>query len=147
MILFELKCSKGHFFEAWFKDGKSFERQAKQGKVECPMCEDSKITKAPMAPAVTSSKRRKQNQPLYNGSQKELQKEIQEAVNKMQKHVEKTCDYVGDNFAEEAKAMHYGESEERAIYGEATAKEAIELQEEEIPFQRLPWGQKKGSKN
>ncbi len=57
MILFELKCSKGHFFEAWFKDGKSFERQAKQGKVECPMCEDSKITKAPMAPAVTSSKR------------------------------------------------------------------------------------------
>jgi hypothetical protein len=54
---------------------------------------------------------------------------------------------VGDNFAEEAKAMHYGEREERAIYGEATAEEAIELREEEIPFQRLPWGQKKSSKN
>ena len=145
MILFELKCSKGHFFEAWFKDGKSFERQARQGKVECPVCEDSKITKAPMAPAVTSSKRR--SQPPNNGRQKQLQTEILEAVHKMQKHIEKTCDYVGDNFAEEAKAMHYGEREERAIYGEATAKEATELQEEEIPFQRLPWGQKKGSKN
>ena len=147
MILFELKCSKGHFFEAWFKDGKSFERQAKQGKVECPVCGDSKITKAPMAPAVTSSKRRNQNQPADDGRQKHLHKEMLEAVNKIQKHIEKTCDYVGNNFAEEAKAMHYGEREERAIYVEATDEEAIELQEEEIPFQRLPWGQKKSSKN
>ena len=144
MILFELKCSKGHIFEAWFKDGKSFERQSKQGKVECPVCEDSKIKKAP---TVTSSKRRKQNQTADDGRQKHLHKEMLEAVNKIQKHIEKTCDYVGDNFAEEAKAMHYGEREERAIYGEATAEEAIELQEEEIPFQRLPWGPKKSSKN
>ena len=100
-----------------------------------------------MAPAVTSSKRRNQNQPANDGRQKHLHKEMLEAVNKIQKHIEKTCDYVGNNFAEEAKAMHYGEREERAIYGEATAEEAIELQEEEIPFQRLPWGQKKSSKN
>ena len=63
MILFELKCSKGHIFEAWFKDGKSFERQAKHGKVECPVCEDSKITKAPMDPAVTSSKEETKTSP------------------------------------------------------------------------------------
>ena len=100
-----------------------------------------------MAPAVTSSKRRKQNHPPDRERQKQLQKEMLEAVNKMQKHIEKTCDYVGDNFAEEAKAMHYGETEERGIYGEATAEEAIELQEEEVPFQRLPWGKKRGPKN
>ena len=145
MILFELKCTNGHHFEAWFRDGGAFDRQAKGGKVECPVCLDTSVVKAPMAPAVSTSSRKYSNKQQGEHRAKEVAREIIKAVSKIQKHVEENCDYVGDKFAEEAKAIHYGEAEERGIYGEATDQEAVELFEEDIPVCKVPWNQRRDS--
>ena len=145
MILFELKCTNGHHFEAWFRDGGAFDRQAKGGKVECPVCLDTSVVKAPMAPAVSTSSRKYSNKQQGEHRAKEVAREIIKAVSKIQKHVEENCDYVGDKFAEEAKAIHYGEAEERGIYGEATDQEAVELFEEDIPVYIVPWNQRRDS--
>jgi len=145
MILFELKCTNDHHFEAWFRDGSSFDKQAKGGEVECPVCADTSVVKAPMAPAVATSKRKKTNYQLDENRAKAVAREILQAVSKVQKHVEENCDYVGDKFAEEAKAIHYGEAEERGIYGEATQQEAEELVEEDIPVYKIPWQQRRDS--
>ena len=145
MILFELKCTNGHHFEAWFRDGGAFDRQAKGGKVECPVCLDTSVVKAPMAPAVSTSNRKNSNKQQGEHRAKEVAREIIKAVSKIQKHVEENCDYVGDKFAEEAKAIHYGEAEERGIYGVATDQEAVELFEEDIPVCKVPWNQRRDS--
>ena len=145
MILFELKCTNGHQFEAWFRDGGAFDKQAKGGEVECPVCLDTSVVKAPMAPAVSTSSRKNSNKQQGEHRAKEVAREIIKAVSKIQKHVEENCDYVGEKFAEEAKAIHYGEAEERGIYGEATEQEAVELVEEDIPVYKIPWHHRRDS--
>ena len=145
MILFELKCTNGHHFEAWFRDGGAFDKQAKDGEVECPVCLDTSVVKAPMAPAVSTSSRKDNNQKQDERRATEVAREIIKAVGKLQKHVEENCDYVGDKFAEEAKAIHYGEAKERGIYGEATEQEAVDLFEEDIPVYKVPWSQRRDS--
>lgn len=145
MILYELKCTNDHHFEAWFKDGNSFDKQARGGEVECPVCTDTCVVKAPMAPAVATSKRKNVYYQKDEVRAKEVAKEILKAVTKVQKHVEESCDYVGDKFAEEAKAIHYGEAEKRGIYGEATEEEAVELVEEDIPVYKIPWHHRRDS--
>ena len=149
MILYELKCSSGHHFEAWFKDSSAYDRQEKRGEIECPICSDILISKAPMAPAVSTS-RKKEEQTLdpSTGSEqraKDVARKILHAAGKVQKYVEENCEYVGDKFADEARAIHYGESEERGIYGEASNKDTIDLMEEEIPISRIPWRQRRDS--
>ena len=143
MILYELKCSNGHQFEAWFKDSATYDRQEKRGEVACPICSDISVAKAPMAPAVSTSrkkeKRARQPVPPTKERAAEVAQEILQAAGKMQKYVEENCDYVGDKFADEARAIHYGEAEERGIYGEATANEATDLIEEDIPVSHIPW--------
>ena len=143
MILYELKCSNGHQFEAWFKDSATYDRQEKRGEVACPICSDIMVSKAPMAPAVSTS-RKKENRarrsiPPRKDRAAEVAQEILQAAGNMQKYVEENCDYVGNKFAEEARAIHYGESKERGIYGEATVHEAADLIEEDIPVNRIPW--------
>ena len=145
MILYELKCANLHQFEAWFRDGISFDKQAKRGEVECPVCSDTSVVKAPMAPAVAMSSRKKSDSQNEQTRAKQVAREILNAVGKVQKHVEENCDYVGEKFAEEAKAIHYGESKDRGIYGEATDEEAVELVEENIPVYKIPWRQRKDS--
>ena len=135
MILFELKCSNDHHFEAWFSDGTSYDRQEKRGEVECPVCGDCDVAKAPMAPRLAPSRQ------TSNQRSKRIRArvaEVEAAVGRLRKEIESNCDYVGDQFAEEARAIHYGEADERGIYGETTAKEAIELAEEEIEIYRIP---------
>lgn len=134
MISFNLRCGKEHVFEAWFKDGKSYERQAKQGRVSCPSCGDTKIEKAPMAPNIATGVSRKQD-----GDKASRAAEFRETLNKLRAEVEKNCDYVGPNFAEEARKIHYNESERRGIFGETTDDEAKSLQEEGVEFSRIPW--------
>jgi len=133
MISFNLRCGKDHVFEAWFKDGKSFDRQARQGKVACPVCGDTKIAKAPMAPNIASGVSR---QPVDERTKTAA---LREALTKLRTEIEKNCDYVGENFAEEARKIHYNEAEQRNIYGETTDQEAHALQEEGIDFARIPW--------
>ena len=126
MIVFDLKCGKGHVFEAWFRDNATFETQCNGRKVECPVCGGTKIEKAPMAPniAVSDSAR---------GGM--LDKGTEDTVNAakfistcraIREEVEKNSDYVGPRFAEEARRIHYGETDKRSIYGEASDRDAQE---------------------
>lgn len=129
MIRYDLKCENGDEFEAWFGSIADFDRQADAGLVACPHCGSRHVSKAPMAPAVRT------------GRAKEAQKERAVAMAmaaKVREHIKDNFDYVGDKFAEEARKMHAGETEERAIWGEATPEEARELAEEGIPASALP---------
>ena len=143
MILYELKCSNGHYFEGWFKDSSTYDLQEKRGEVACPICSDISVSKAPMAPAVSTSRKKdnraQQPAPPMEDRAAEIAREILQAAGKVQRYVEENCDYVGDQFADEARAIHYGEAEERGIYGEATIDEATNLLEEDIPVNRIPW--------
>jgi hypothetical protein len=133
MILYRLTCSDGHQFEAWFRDGATYDAQSASGDVECPFCGSAHVTKAPMAPHLATAGKK-----TAEVRAREVAEQILQAVNKLHRHVEENCDYVGDEFAEEARAIHNGDTEERDIYGEATDEEATDLDEEGIEFYRLP---------
>lgn len=157
MILYRLRCSKGHEFESWFKDSKSYERQEKKSLIGCAVCGDAKVTRALMAPrlgtkgnkksaAVTSEVPAALPAPAPTPQQqqmaalaKHLPKEMRETLLKLREQVEKNCEHVGPKFAEEARKIHYGESDKRGIYGETSDEEAEALAEEGIEFGRLPW--------
>lgn len=129
MIRYDLKCENGDEFEAWFGSMADYDRQAGAGLVLCPQCGSSHVAKAPMAPAVRTSR------------DKEARNERAVAMAmaaKVREHIKDNFDYVGGSFAEEARKMHSGETEERAIWGEATPDEAKELAEEGIPASPLP---------
>ncbi|MFL2782385.1 MAG: DUF1178 family protein [Rhodospirillales bacterium] len=153
MILYELKCSKNHTFEAWFKDSSSYEEQIKCGNVSCPICSDTSIQKAIMSPSISSATRKKgieyeqsenKTNMLFNkDSNKKIAGRIRKSNEKIQKYIEENCENVGQNFAEEARAIHYGESEKRSIYGEATQSEVSDLIEEDIPISSIPWKKNK----
>ena len=128
MILFDLRCTKGHVFEAWFRNNASYDSQAKAGVVACPACGSRKVEKAPMAPRIGK------------GSEVARQQMAAELA-----EVESNCDYVGPKFAEEARRIHHGEVAHRDIYGEATDDEAKELTDEGIEFARIPWPQRHDS--
>ena len=131
MIKYSLKCDKDHSFEAWFSDSLNFEKQNKKKLISCPSCSSLEITKNIMAPNISSKKK---------NSNKINQKKdkVEMVLNTVRKHVENNIDYVGDKFADEARSMHYGEKEEREIYGETTLEDAVELIEEGVNVQPMP---------
>ncbi|MDP6344848.1 MAG: DUF1178 family protein [Alphaproteobacteria bacterium] len=135
MMVFDLICANKHTFEAWFKDSKSFEQLRRKGEVECPACGDGQVEKALMAPAVATSKKRTEAAKANAA----MAVEAMQVLGKMRQHVEENCDYVGTEFAEEARKIHYGETEKRDIYGEATKAEADNLSEEGVDFTAIPW--------
>jgi len=135
MILYQLQCADGHSFEAWFKDSAAYDRQEKRGEVHCPVCSSSEVGKAIMAPHVASSSKRDAN--AVETRARQVAREILMAMGQLRKEVEKNCEYVGERFADEARAIHYGEAPERGIYGEASLAEAKSLHEEEIPVRFL----------
>jgi hypothetical protein len=130
MIRYQLVCKKDHAFEGWFRDSAAYDTQAKKGLLACPTCNSKQVKKAPMAPAVS-----KKNE-LAEAAVKA--KAMREWVSNIRKHVEKNAEYVGEKFPDEARAIHYGDAEERQIYGEATVEDAKELIEEGIPVAPLP---------
>ncbi len=142
MILYDLNCSNGHKFEAWFKDSNGFDTQSKRGEIECPMCSDTDVGKAPMAPRINKSTAERKPRRGEKRA-KEVARKILNAVNDVQRHVEENFENVGDKFADEARAIHYGEAEERGIFGEASDDEASDLEDEEIPFYRIPMRSRK----
>jgi hypothetical protein len=146
MILYQLKCRHDHRFEAWFRDSKAFDKQAKRRDIECPDCGDTSIEKAPMAPSIASG-RRAEDAPQTGDEERarDVAKYILKEMRRIREHVEETCDYVGDQFAEEARRIYYGETDPHGIYGETTEEEAVELAEEDIPVQRIPWPVRKNS--
>lgn len=130
VILYNLICAKSHAFEGWFRDSAAFDRQAKDGTLLCPVCNTNKVTKAVMAPAVSGAKKARLNDAESH--------KMRQFATGLRRYVEQNADYVGRRFPEEARRIHYGETEERHIYGEATAEEARELIEEGVDVAPLP---------
>lgn len=124
MIRYDLRCRNDHDFEGWFQDSAAYDAQRKLRKVTCPICGSAKVEKQIMAPSL--------------GKKAEAQKEAAKALAEVQRYVEENCEYVGERFPEEARRIHYGESDPRGIYGEASAEDARELSEEGVPFAQLP---------
>lgn len=131
MILFTLRCSSDHEFEAWFRDGETYEAQQQAGEIACPLCGDMQVEKAIMAPNIGRHRDGK-GPPLSPVQMKAM-------LLAMRRQVEQNCDYVGERFAEEARRIHYREVDPRGIYGEATSEESEALQEEGIEFGHIPW--------
>jgi hypothetical protein len=138
MILYELTCAKGHVFEGWFRDSKGYDGQRRAGRVVCPACGDRKVRKAPMAPRLAKHRGTGDRRALH-GPEAARQAQALAQLRELRQQVEENCDYVGERFADEARKIHYGEIETRAIYGETSDSEAETLADEGIKFGRIPW--------
>jgi hypothetical protein len=159
MIRFALHCGRDHSFEGWFKDGQTFERQAGEGDIACPVCGDRSVRKAMMAPAVVRSRPRAAATPAAGAAPaappraapeqlpapppREAPDLVKAAMmvamlRQVRAHVEKNFENVGDRFPDEARRIHHGEAEARDIFGQTTLEEARELHEEGIPVRPLP---------
>ncbi|GAA4120445.1 DUF1178 family protein [Aminobacter aganoensis] len=134
MIRFSLHCDHAHDFEGWFRSNEDFETQRKRGFVSCPECGSQKVEKALMAPAVSTS-RKQEKVALAMGEQ---QRKAMAALKELSEKVRENAENVGDKFAEEARKIHFGETEARGIYGAATLDEAKGLAEDGIDFLPLP---------
>ncbi|SEQ31074.1 hypothetical protein SAMN05428969_2668 [Devosia sp. YR412] len=134
MIQYSLHCSKGHTYDAWFRNAAAFDEQQARGIVTCAVCGDAEVGKAPMAPAVARTDSGKIS--LSSGHPDAVK--FRELLRAYRQKVTSEADYVGDRFAEEARKIHFEEVEARGIYGEATRDEAVALAEEGIAFMALP---------
>jgi hypothetical protein len=154
VIQYALACDKGHTFESWFQNSAAYDKQAKRKLIECPMCGSAKVEKAIMAPRLarrdksTSIAVRPEAAPAHadiatpdtspvamiSPQEHEFRKKLKE----LRDHLTANADNVGKKFPEEARKMHYGETEHRSIYGEASAEDAKELHDEGIAFHPLP---------
>ncbi len=167
MILYDLKCRKDHVFETWFRDSGAYEEQVAAGAIACPVCGSKKIEKALMAPRLAKGGRSGDDAEggarggpeggarggpeggpgggPEGGMATRAVKGTAEAaelmgqLRELRHKVEENCDYVGGNFAEEARKIHYGEEDPRNIYGETSDEQAEELHEEGVTFSRIPW--------
>jgi hypothetical protein len=152
MIHYQLRCSQEHGFDGWFKDSATFEKQADLSLIECPECGSTEVERALMAPALA----RREALPVpveapqppaaaepATGAGKvaagRMPAQMVALLQRMRAEVERSCEYVGDDFAEEARKMHRGESEHRGIYGETSEEQAESLAEEGINIARIPW--------
>lgn len=131
MIKYKLRCDSGHAFEGWFNSMSEFDRQSADGALECPACGASSVHKAIMAPAIATSETRA-------ARVEHIRATMTEAAKRARDYVEKNYDYVGAQFPEEARAIHYGEKQERLIYGEASGADVKSLVDEGIPIAPLP---------
>ena len=167
MIKYQLICDKSHEFEGWFGDSAAFESQQESGFLTCPVCGSADVRRALMAPNLASPKTRKtdlaepqpseqpgpqpQSQPqarhqaqqqasaaLPPAAARKMQ-ELMSEMRALQTRIREECRDVGDNFAEEARKIHYGEAEPEGIYGQATAEEREALDEEGIEIMDMPW--------
>jgi hypothetical protein len=148
MIHYQLRCTRDHEFDGWFKDSVAFERQVELGLVECPDCGDVKVSRAMMAPAISTRRataptpapaQPPSDAPPPGAVAVKLPDHVRAALQRLRSEVERNCHYVGDRFAEEARRIHQGESEARGIYGETTPDQAEALAEDGISFSRIPW--------
>ena len=139
MICFSLKCSADHAFESWFQSGQAYDTLQQGGRVTCPVCGSAKVEKSLMAPSVVSAR---SAAVVPAGPQRPLStpvSEVETALAALRREVEQNSDYVGLNFAAEARRIHAGEAPGRAIYGEARPDEARKLIEDGVPVAPLPF--------
>jgi hypothetical protein len=157
MISYALACANGHAFESWFQNSAAYDKQRKRGLVCCPICEDTKIEKAIMSPRLAGTRKRGRGAmqaetpaeaPTSDVPATEIkapvammspqEREFRQKLKELREHLTKNADYVGQKFPDEARKMHYGETEHRSIYGEASLQDAKDLHEEGIEVQPLP---------
>lgn len=146
MIVFDLSCADGHRFEGWFGSSADYDDQQARGLLECPHCGSGEVSKAPMAPAVPAKGNQRQEvlppqaaQPMANTPMPPQVQQALAALAKAQAEALKRSTWVGAKFAEESRAMHYGERDEAPIHGQATLAEAKALIEEGVPVAPLPF--------
>jgi hypothetical protein len=159
MIRYNLVCAKGHEFESWFAGSAAYDRQAKRGLVECPICGSAKVGKAlmtprlarsgksspaaPAAPETAAPETAGPDAPAASGAPAPVavispqEQELRTKLKELREHLVKNADNVGQRFPEEARKMHYGEKEHRSIYGTASPDDARALHEEGIAFAPL----------
>ena len=125
MIRYALVCENEDAFEGWFGSSADYDRQESDGIIECPICGSHAVRKAPMAPAIARGKESEPRSPAA-------------LVQQVRDHIRTKFDYVGERFAEEARAIHDGDAADRPIWGEATPAEARELTEEGLAVAPLP---------
>lgn len=154
MIVFDLHCDAGHRFEGWFGSSADYDAQQQRGLVTCPECGSGVVGKAPMAPAVPVKGNRRAettlvpsetsapqtpSAPMASGP---LPPEVEKAMTKLaeaQAKALKDSTWVGKDFANRSRAMHYGEADNQAIHGQATLEEAKDLLDEGISVAPLPF--------
>lgn len=151
VIVYNLRCGNDHSFEGWFQNIAAFETQEGHGKLMCPLCSSRKVSRAPMAPSISVRSRGEvevvpsapapapvaEASPAPDELTAELRK-MRQVMSSLRKFVEHNADYVGPSFPEEARKIHYGESEQRQIYGEASPAEVAGLLDEGIEIAPLP---------
>ncbi len=145
MIQYSLKCADGHQFDSWFQSASAFDKLQAAGHVACLVCGSEKVEKALMAPRVKTSEIATAPEtdvsapPIQAPALSAPSSEAETAIAKLKEHVEKNSDYVGKDFASEARAMHDGDAPERAIWGEAKLEDAKALVDDGIPVAPLPF--------
>ena len=135
MIKYALQCEDGHGFEGWFSSIADFDRQAEAGDLSCPVCDSAKVSKALMAPNIATGRRR---DAAADEKLRQFKKGLNDAARAVRDHVHANAEGVGRAFPEEARKIHYGEAEDRPIYGEATREEAEALTEEGVTIAPVP---------
>jgi hypothetical protein len=148
VIRYTLVCDHRHSFESWFADSAAYDKQRKRNLVTCPQCGSAKVEKAIMAPQIASTKKRRAAAPETTAPAQPdkapvamlspQEKDIRQKLRELRDHLTQNAEHVGPKFSEEARKMHYGESEHRSIYGEASPDDAKKLAEEGIEFHPLP---------
>lgn len=135
MIVFDLRCGGGHVFEAWFGSSADYASQRERALIACPMCGDTAVDKAVMAPNVAAKGNRRTHAPAPG---KPDPKQIMAALAEAQAKMLEGSQWVGVAFADKARAMHLGEEAHAPIHGQASAAEAKALIEEGVPVAPLP---------
>lgn len=150
MILYTLICEKAHEFESWFPDSAGFEKQAKRGLVSCPHCGSTQVERAVMAPNVARTDRERSGRSEIRPAAAapapaapaallgEKEAALRQMLAELHRHVAENAEHVGPRFAEEALKIHNGETDARAIYGEASPEDARMLHDEGVDFMPLP---------
>ncbi len=152
MIVFDLNCARGHVFEAWFGSSTDYEDQKARGLLSCPTCGEGVIDKAVMAPAVAAKGNqradrapRKADTPdrhavaAVNPGDSARMQALVEGLARMQAKLLENSHWVGRDFADRARAMHYGEQDRSSIHGEVAPEEAKALFAEGVEVAPLPF--------
>ena len=138
MIKYHLKCECGVKFESWFSNSKEYDRLEKKNLLYCKCGQSKNISKQIMSPQIASKKELN----LNSSKQEIFLKTVNKKLRELRNYIEKNSEYVGENFASEARSIHYDKKNERSIYGKATSEETEELLEEGIKVDTVPWANK-----
>ena len=134
MIRYSLKCAAGQGFESWFQGAEAFASLQGAGQLACPVCGETRVEKELMAPSVRPARK-----PGTAPSLRDPASEVEAAIAALRKQIEENSEYVGVNFATEARRIHSGDAPERAIHGEARLDDARQMIEEGLPVAPLPF--------